>query len=196
MRCIDGSILIEVLVAIVLLTIILVPLATSMQAAAEQAAAFRAEHGSLAASTGSEQARAAWSWGPHVETAVWSAGQELALAVEADPLAETSVGLWADGWFIGEFTPEADGSVVAKVGSVGGRHRAGTRGQGARRLGHLGASVAFARAGCAWRCPGGPLADARFESGSDDTEGCVVLHPACPGNPLLEVSDPSRSRLA
>jgi hypothetical protein len=189
--CTEGSILIEVLVAIVLLTIILVPLATSMQAAGEQGAAFRAEHGSLATSTASEQARAAWSWGPHVETAVWSPGQELALTVEADLLAETSVGLWADGWFIGEFTPEVDGSVVAKVGLLG----AGTGQELVARV-RVGSGIW----GPPWRSlvpdalgmSGGSLANARFESGSDDTEGCIVLHPGCPGNPLLEVSDACR----
>jgi hypothetical protein len=190
--CTEGSILIEVLVAIVLLTIILVPLATRMQAAGEQAAAFRAEHGSLATSTGSEQARAAWSWGPHVDTALWGSGQELTLAVEAGLLAETSVGLWCDGWFIGEFTPEVDGSVVAKVGLLG----AGTGQELVARV-----RVGSGMWGPPWRSlvpdalgmSGGPLANARFESGSDDTEGCVVLHPGCPGNPLLQVSDASRS---
>jgi hypothetical protein len=190
--CTEGSILIEVLVAIVLLTIILVPLATRMQAAREQAAAFRAEHGSLAASTGIERARAAWSWGPHVETAVWSPGLQLSLTVEADLLAETSVGLWADGWFIGEFTPDSDGSVVTKVGLL----EAGTGQELIARV-----RVGSGNWGPPWRSfvpdalgmSGGPFATARFGSGSDDTEGGVVLHPACPGNPLLEVSDSSKS---
>jgi hypothetical protein len=188
----DGSILIEVLAAIVLLSIILAPLATSMQAAGEQAAAFRAEHGSLTASPGGEQARAAWSWGPHVDTAAWSAGQKLALTVQGDPLEEASVGLWCDGWFIGEFTPESDGSVIAKVGLLG----AGTGRELIARV-----RVSSGTWGPPWRSlvpdalgmSGGPLTNARFENGTDDTEGCVVLHPACPGNPLLEASDSSRS---
>ena len=87
----EGSILLEVLVAIVLLAVVLVPLAESLLTAGRQDEAFRAEDRSSAVAGATEQARAAWSWGPRVESAAWHPGQVLALTLQGDPLSGTTV---------------------------------------------------------------------------------------------------------
>lgn len=185
----EGSILIEALVAIVLLAVVLGPLAENLLAVARQDEAFRVANQAGGVTGGTEQARAAWSWGPQVASAAWQPGQVLALALQGDPLCDTTVGLWADGWFLGEFGAAADGSATCKIGMLGALT--------GREL------VARARVGDGvwgppWRTVvpdslGGSasLVPARFDTGRDPAECSVVVHPPSHANPLIEVSDPA-----
>jgi hypothetical protein len=185
----EGSILLEVLVAIVLMALVLGPLVSSLLAAGRQAESFRAQNHTGAVAGGPEQVRAAWSWGPQVAWAAWQPGQVLALTVQGDPLSGTIVGLWADGWLLGEFGAAADGSAECKVGWLGAR--AGQE------------LVARARVGDgAWGPPwrsvvpdnlgvSASLVPARVDTNQDPASCAVVVHPPCHANPLLEVSDPA-----
>lgn len=99
-----GFVLAEVLIAVVLLAVLIVPLATGMTAAADQASRVRAQAEGLPAVTSESATRAAWGWGPKVEGLRWASGPTAAIEVGtvADP--ESVVGVWTDGWFLGEWS--------------------------------------------------------------------------------------------
>jgi hypothetical protein len=115
-----GSILLEVMVATLLVGILVVSLATAFfgvvgrtREAREQASAAR-EGGR------SPDAASSWEWGPKVVAGWWRPGPILHLRVAGDigDGAEEgrSVGLWVDGWLVGERVVEAGEVDAAPAG--------------------------------------------------------------------------------
>jgi prepilin-type N-terminal cleavage/methylation domain-containing protein len=106
-----GFVLIEVLAAVVLLGVLLVPLSTAVQSAVGRAAAIREQASRLAAEQVQAGEREAWEWGPRVASGWWTAGPVLHLELAVPLGAGCFVGLWADGWFVGRVSPDGDGRV-------------------------------------------------------------------------------------
>ncbi len=184
-----GSILIEALVALVLVSLLLGPLSAGMQTARERAQAARAVF-SAPAPAGDATVGAAWSWGPRVASGRWLAGQRLELDIVSEAAGDPIVGLWADGWFIAEFDPGENGLVLAKVGFLGVP-------EGAEVVARV--RLDGGAWGPPWRSlvpPPAGLADPVFAAvTSDAADGTgdlsMVIHPLCLANPLLATSDPA-----
>ncbi len=97
----EGSILIEVVVAIVLLAILMVPLAGGILSAVGRADTVRQQAARLADALPGEAALQAWSWGSKVASAWWRPGPTLYVRPERSGDQLPTVGLWVDGWFLG-----------------------------------------------------------------------------------------------
>jgi len=110
-----GSVLVEVLAAMVLLTVLIVPLATGMTSAANGAGRVRDQAGGLADGTAESATVAGWDWGLSVSSLQWESGPAARIKVDKPGGAETIVGLWLDGWFRGESTPGVDGVLEVPV---------------------------------------------------------------------------------
>lgn len=107
-----GFTLLEVMVAVILLGVLAVPLVTSSLSALGAANAARLRDGHLAAVAAVSGGKDAWEWGVRVESVVWQSGPTLEVTVGVMGQAEgvaPLVGLWTDGWFLGEQPPEDDG---------------------------------------------------------------------------------------
>ncbi len=100
--CMAGSILIEVVIAVLLAGLLVGELAAGFLGAEDRAAHVEAQ----AASVGPDTAASGgdpWSWGPSVSWLCWDAGPVLRVGSRQRDRAEQLVaGLWADGWFLGE----------------------------------------------------------------------------------------------
>ena len=185
-----GSILLELLVAFALFALALGPLCNGLETAVERAAAVRSRGSEVKLPADAVDASAAWAWGPHVVRGEWQAGQTLVLAVKADIAAGATLGLWADGWFLGELEVTADGRVEARVGCLGAETGA-----------ELVARVRLEEAawGPPWRslvpdalgAPSAATAPVRFQSAGVVEETLTAVHPASLANPQMEVSEPS-----
>jgi len=104
-----GFILVEVLVALVLLAVLIVPLATGMTSALDGARKVRDQAAALADGTARSATLPAWDWGPMVAALHWTAGPAARIEVERGGDPEAVVGLWVDGWFLGEWRPDEYG---------------------------------------------------------------------------------------
>ena len=177
-----GSILIEVVVAVVLLAVLVVPLATAAQSAVSRAQSVRnqAEHVTDAIKvTGGE----AWEWGTAVASAWWRPGPVLHLEIEERGAPDHIVGLWVDGWFVGEESPDPDGRVRVEAPTWSGLF--------GREL-----VLRTRERGGAWGPPWRsvvPAADGGIPSPTYAGEGVVrgdqaVVHVPTLGNPLLRAS--------
>lgn len=121
----QGFLLAEVMVAVTLLALLVVPLAGALQMAADRARTVRDQATVVSASAareapGDEAAEEdfplnedrvgdqGWSWGPQVHSAKWKPGPVLELSclgpVKINPDSQNglSLGVWVDGWFEGE----------------------------------------------------------------------------------------------
>jgi hypothetical protein len=107
-RC-GGSILIEVVVAIVILAILIVPLAGGMLSAADRATTVRQQTARVADTPAGGAALQAWGWGSKVARAWWRPGPTLFVRPGLSSDQVPTVGLWLDGWFLGEEDPDVDG---------------------------------------------------------------------------------------
>jgi hypothetical protein len=114
----DGSVLVEVMVAVILLAVLLVPLAAGMDTAVGRADGVGERAGELAERAGEVRDRGAWEWGPEVASAVWQPGPVLDLELESQNGSERIVGVWIDGWFLGERLPDDRGSVLLKASEM------------------------------------------------------------------------------
>jgi hypothetical protein len=106
-----GSVLIEVMVAIVIAALLIVPLASGIQSALGRSDRVRAQMEQVGGSVSRSRALEGWEWGAMVTSAAWQPGPELRVEVERSEDAGLALGLWADGWFLGEERANADGSV-------------------------------------------------------------------------------------
>lgn len=102
-----GAILLEVVVATVLVALLVLPLAEGLRSAVERARSGRDGAGELSNQV-SDRSKGGdpWSWGPRVVDGWWRPGPVLHLRVaqaagDGDPMPLT-LGIWADGWLIGE----------------------------------------------------------------------------------------------
>lgn len=186
---VTGSILIEILIAVVLLCIAVAPLGTAMDAAKERVALARSQNQRAVFAATVAWTREAWVWGSQIMSAEWRPGPALDLLVGLDAGSETVVGLWIDGWFAGEQRPEADGRLVVK---------------GPTFIDHVGHEVVVRvrLSGGYWGPPWrslvpdftgqvarGPLFRRDVCAGEPDRGG-PVLHTPVEAKPAFEVSDP------
>lgn len=107
----SGSILIETLVAVVLLAIAIVPLASAIDRARDSAYGLRAQADKIAADMPPTTSDG-WDWGPRVIRGEWSTGRRLGLDTGEGASGGFVVGVWTDGWFLGEREPDVDGSLL------------------------------------------------------------------------------------
>lgn len=103
-RMARASILVEVLVAIVILGVFLGGLSGVFLRSMDAAVKLRGGAGGLATSLLSDGAADAWTWGPMVDGISWDAGPVLGVSPGVGCLGEIEVGIWADGWLLGEWT--------------------------------------------------------------------------------------------
>jgi hypothetical protein len=111
----EGLVLIEVMMAMVLLAMLIVPLVSAVQSVAGTADRIRSRSASSFGPINSPSACEAWKWGEEVSTAWWRPGPVLRIRAESGSDEDRVVGLWADGWFLGEWEPSEDGDVQAGV---------------------------------------------------------------------------------
>jgi hypothetical protein len=109
-RC-GGSILLELMVAIVLLGILVVPLTGGILSAVGRAGAVRQQSAQVADTVPDETAWRAWTWGGKVASSWWRAGPTLYVQPERSGDAVSTVGLWVDGWFLGEESLDGEGAL-------------------------------------------------------------------------------------
>lgn len=120
-----GFVLLEVMAAVVLLAILLVPLVTSALTALGAAGTVRERDGDLAVVAAGSGSGEAWEWGARVDSAVWGPGPVLDLAVTSPAGSDCIVGLWVNGWFVGEYPPAENGTF--SVGTLEWRDAAGNQ---------------------------------------------------------------------
>lgn len=114
----SGTILFEVLVAVVLIGLVVGPLATALSGVIGQARTLREEGAGQAASDGASGNRLE-GWGPRVTEASWNPGPVLRLSTDlagSGDGVDARVGIWVDGWSVGEVPLGADdGQAAAPV---------------------------------------------------------------------------------
>jgi len=106
-----GSVLIEVMVAVVLIAVLLVPLANGMSSAIGRAGSLWDLAEEVGAGDNASRSGEAWQWGPAPTSVSWSPGPVLSVDVGQGGAEGRSVGIWVDGWFLGERYPDENGIV-------------------------------------------------------------------------------------
>jgi hypothetical protein len=179
----EGSILIEVVIAVVLLAILVAPLAGGITVAAARADAVRQQAGRIADGVSADDALLTWGWGTKVARAWWIPGPTLCVrsAPRGDQAAR--IGVWVDGWFLREDSLDEDGLV--RLGPATWLTRAG------------GELVLRARTpggvwGPPWRSivPGveGVVSLPVTTEAPAVADGQVVAHASAAGNPAFQLS--------
>ncbi len=111
LRLRDGFILLEVIAAVALVGILVVPLFTAFAGVVERSRLARQAAGAQSAAWAPATA-AAWEWGPRVAGAWWGPGPVLHVSTAPGACSSTSeatLGIWADGLLLLE-TPVLDAS--------------------------------------------------------------------------------------
>ena len=116
----SGFLLLEVMAAAVLLAVLIVPLTTGALAALGAADAVRGQGENLAVAVEESNDDEAWGWGPRVVCAAWTPGPVLDLSVQCRGDVSLTVGVWVDGWLLGEFVSDPDGSVSLRASEWAG----------------------------------------------------------------------------
>jgi hypothetical protein len=107
-----GTILIEVMVAVLLTGVLVGELATALMSAMDRAVRVDTQVPLAGLATVSES-RESWSWGPSVASFSWGAGPVLRVSCRpCDHAGLMVAGLWADGWFLGERELDTDASLA------------------------------------------------------------------------------------
>jgi hypothetical protein len=176
-----GVVLIEVMMAVVLMALLIVPLWAGVLSAVGAAEAVRDGTGGPGDAAGDPEAHDAWEWGPAVTNAWWEPGPLLYAQTELEGEVRCVVGLWTDGWFVGEWDTSGNGHIelAASVWSGLTGHEVTVR---ARREAGVW--------GTPWRVVV-PMADGHAavpESATDQDAACVVVHVPAHGNPKIGVS--------
>ena len=65
----------------------------------------------------------AWRWGAEVTSVEWRPGPVLTISVQAPSDSPRLVGIWIDGWLLGEYSPKSDGGLSVPASAL--RDRAG-----------------------------------------------------------------------
>jgi hypothetical protein len=118
----EGLVLIEVLMAVVLLALLIVPLVNALQSAAGRADMARGQVARVSEMAKNYEAGAAWEWGAAVSSAWWRPGPTLHMQFEAEEWSDQDLvaGLWVDGWFLGEWGPDGDNSIQVDARALAG----------------------------------------------------------------------------
>lgn len=115
-----GTILLEVLVAVVLVGLVVGPLATVLAGLVGQARAVRAA-GSGRSVADRDAGKGLEGWGPRVAAASWRPGPALRLRTDlagSQDGVEAVVGIWVDGWVVGEIPLGAEDGEAGVLGQV------------------------------------------------------------------------------
>ena len=159
-----GFLLIEVLAALVLLAIMIVPLAAGVSSGADRASDVRAKEACALPITSDSAALEAWRWGPMTVSLIWDRGPTalIHLGGQGGPGRPAVVGLWVDGWFQGQFDSDENG--VLEVAAADWAVAAGCE------------VVIRARGpDCVWGPPYRSIVpSADYEPGEDETVGAEV----------------------
>ncbi len=103
-----GTILIEVVIAVLLAGVLVGELVAALSAGMDRAAQVDAQVAAVGANTVPGDGEP-WSWGPSVSSLSWDAGPVLRVGFrQRDRADELVAGLWADGWFVGEYQLDAN----------------------------------------------------------------------------------------
>jgi len=97
-----GSIRLEALVAVVLLSLLIVPLASGIQSGTERVVSAAGQAAALSTEAFLDVAADDWQFGARIEYARWSPGPSLELAATSGLDEACGVGFWLDGWLISE----------------------------------------------------------------------------------------------
>jgi hypothetical protein len=176
-----GLVLIEVMIAMVLLGLLLVPLVSGVQSIAGSADRIRNRGIGSSGSTYNSSAFEAWEWGEEVSDAWWRPGPILHVQARSGGDEDRVVGLWHDGWFLGEWESDEGG-----VLQVDARVWAG--------LTSSDLTVRVRQAAGAWGppwrlvIPSTSSESVSSESASDGGVGETVVHVPAWGNPGLRLS--------
>jgi len=114
----DGATLLEVMVALVLLALLIVPVALGVDSAVSRAALVRAKADDLAAGYGSTGFGQAWEWGLALTGAVWRPGPALDLTAKVHGEEPVVIGLWCDGWSLGEREVDPQGRLSVQASDL------------------------------------------------------------------------------
>jgi hypothetical protein len=114
----QGSVLVEVLVALVLLGLLIVPLASGLESAVGRTDALRTKSQKVSDAFSNVDGAESWDWGPAVWSAQWRSGPTLGLKIVAPSGSDPVIGVWVDGWFLGERSPDAGGSVCLQASEL------------------------------------------------------------------------------
>ncbi len=104
-----GFVLIEVLIALLLLTVLIVPLATGVTSAISRTDALQEHYREVCDATRTSTTAEAWGWGPKTVSVAWKEGPALSVDVEDCGESAVIVGVWTEGWFQGEWVLEDEG---------------------------------------------------------------------------------------
>ncbi len=111
----NGFVLAEVVVAMVLLAVLIGPLFSAAQSAFGTADGVRERAADLSTQTTTSGVGEAWDWGAGTASAAWLPGPVLQVKTERKQGSQPVVGLWVEGWFLGERAPDEDGSLSVKA---------------------------------------------------------------------------------
>lgn len=107
----DGLVLVEILVSLMLVGLLVVPLAGAAQTATMKAQATWEQAEEVGGEYAVARAGDAWDWGGAVSWAAWSPGPRLQVRTVLSGKEAVVLGIWVDGWFRGEYEPDAEGRV-------------------------------------------------------------------------------------
>jgi hypothetical protein len=98
-----GFVLLDVMVAIVLLGILLGVLATGAQSACRVAVGLRDRAVPLSTTSSGDSSLGAWTWGEGIRQAAWGSARVLTIYAGTQSASQATVGVWCDGWPLGEW---------------------------------------------------------------------------------------------
>jgi len=104
-----GFVLMEVLGAVVLFAMLIGPLTTCLLASVDRVVKVCERAADLSSITAESASRLAWSWGPMVTSLRWTSGPCAVADIAGLTTSEGVIGLWVDGWFLGEWSLNGDG---------------------------------------------------------------------------------------
>jgi len=124
-----GFIMLEVMAAVALLGLVLGVLTTSLSGLLAGSRELREDLAEAATSLALDSEGDAWSWGPQVIDGRWGPGPVLYLQTgpweKAQPAGDVILGLWVDGWAIGEHVLDTARGNVVRVDAPSWQGRAG-----------------------------------------------------------------------
>jgi type II secretory pathway pseudopilin PulG len=106
-----GWVLLEVMAAVAVFAILVTSLVSGFLGVVERGARTEQQADGLGAA--GLQSDSAWTWGDRALEAAWSPGPILNVRIAATGgMADAVVGVWADGWLMGEVSPNDSGRVI------------------------------------------------------------------------------------
>ena len=111
-----GIVLLEVMVALALVSLLVMPLATAVDGAVSRADTVRQRASEVVERTAGPDASKAWDWGPVVVDVKWHPGPVMDVRIGQAGGGDVLVGLWIDGWSLGERSVDETWSL--RIGAV------------------------------------------------------------------------------